>query len=287
MGSSPIRPVPLWLILVYLAGAFGLAAVFAWCTAREPASSFPYGALVMFSPLISAAVVHGIARLSRVPLPPLRWKVRDWGAATRWLALFVLLGAMLSAWTLASNPAALATGAELEQAMKTRIAFDLGLESTALEVGALFAIELSLGALLSVPFLLGEEVGWRGFLFPALRTHLGEAASHVVAGVVWGLWHAPMIVWLGLNYPGTPALGVPMMVAFCLPLGFLLQRAYVRSASLLVPALAHGMVNKTVALVFTLFVIEDKLDHLWRGPAGLGAAVMLAVVAGTVARRRR
>ncbi|KPI15528.1 Abortive infection protein [Actinobacteria bacterium OV450] len=50
-------------------------------------------------------------------------------------------------------------------------------------------------ALIAVAQLVGacgEEIGWRCFLQPLLRTRLGAVASSVVVGVVWGAWHVPV-----------------------------------------------------------------------------------------------
>ncbi len=51
--------------------------------------------------------------------------------------------------------------------------------------------------LLVVPFAfvsgaLTEELGWRGFLQPSLRKHLGIFATGIVIGLVWALWHTPL-----------------------------------------------------------------------------------------------
>lgn len=38
----------------------------------------------------------------------------------------------------------------------------------------------------------GEEIGWRCFLQPLLRTRFGTLASSVTVGLVWGAWHVPV-----------------------------------------------------------------------------------------------
>ncbi|MFE3761537.1 CPBP family intramembrane glutamic endopeptidase [Streptomyces sp. NPDC059104] len=38
----------------------------------------------------------------------------------------------------------------------------------------------------------GEEIGWRCFLQPLLRTRFGTLVSSVTVGVVWGAWHVPV-----------------------------------------------------------------------------------------------
>ncbi len=41
---------------------------------------------------------------------------------------------------------------------------------------------------------LGEELGWRAFLYPAIKDKYGWMASAIIVGVIWTLWHAPL--WL-------------------------------------------------------------------------------------------
>ena len=57
--------------------------------------------------------------------------------------------------------------------------------------------------LIAVPvtlFTFGEEYGWRGYLLPRLLP-LGEIRATLLLGMVWGLWHLPLLL-AGLNYPG-------------------------------------------------------------------------------------
>jgi membrane protease YdiL (CAAX protease family) len=41
---------------------------------------------------------------------------------------------------------------------------------------------------------LGEELGWRGLLYPILKSNYGWMGSALVVGVIWAIWHAPL--WL-------------------------------------------------------------------------------------------
>jgi membrane protease YdiL (CAAX protease family) len=58
-------------------------------------------------------------------------------------------------------------------------------------------------ALLLIPEIIvsfGEEYGWRGYLLPRLMP-LGEIKASLIVGVVWALWHTPVLL-AGVLYGG-------------------------------------------------------------------------------------
>lgn len=103
-----------------------------------------------------------------------------------------------------------------------------------------------LGALLAavtinLPFMLGEELGWRGYLWQ--RTEHWSGMRRVgFTGVVWGLWHAPLIA-MGHNYPDHPIAGIGMMTLFCVLLALLFDWTRTRSRSIWSSCLLHGVIN--------------------------------------------
>jgi membrane protease YdiL (CAAX protease family) len=122
------------------------------------------------------------------------------------------------------------------------------------------AIALTIGPLINSLFALGEELGWRAWLFPALQP-LGNRNALAWSGVIWGLWHAPAIL-QGLNYPSQPVLGVLMMVVMCILLGAILSWLYLRTGSPWAPALGHGAINAMAGLPI-LFMAQ--MDYTWAG----------------------
>ncbi len=96
----------------------------------------------------------------------------------------------------------------------------------------------------------GEEVGWRGYLLPKLLP-LGQVPALLISGVVWGLWHAPIIL-LGHNYPNNPVAGVFMMVGLCIILGIIFGWLRLASRSLWPAVIAHGALNGSAGVVFLL-----------------------------------
>jgi membrane protease YdiL (CAAX protease family) len=58
-----------------------------------------------------------------------------------------------------------------------------------------------LGILFSIPAGLLEEIGWTGFALPRLISSRSVAAAGATVGLLWGLWHFPVIDFLGAATP--------------------------------------------------------------------------------------
>jgi membrane protease YdiL (CAAX protease family) len=46
-----------------------------------------------------------------------------------------------------------------------------------------------------------EELGWTGFAYPRLRTRFGALGGALLLGLLWGLWHFPVVDSLGAASP--------------------------------------------------------------------------------------
>jgi len=111
------------------------------------------------------------------------------------------------------------------------------------------------GFTLNLPFTLGEEIGWRGFMFSYFETW-SITKRVLITGTAWGIWHAPLIL-MGHNYPLNPIMGVFMMIAFCIILSFPMDWIRRTSGTILGPAAFHGMINASAAGVM-LFIVSGK-----------------------------
>jgi membrane protease YdiL (CAAX protease family) len=129
-------------------------------------------------------------------------------------------------------------------------------------------------------FAFGEEYGWRGVLAEELRP-LGNLRANLLTGVLWGLWHAPIIILLGHNYGTEWGWGIFLMVAWTTPLAFLLSWVRQRSGSVIAPAFLHGAYNGTIG-IFSLTILGGSV--IVAVPMGLLMALVLTVVAIVVWR---
>ena len=114
-------------------------------------------------------------------------------------------------------------------------------------------------------FTFGEEFGWRGYLLPRLAP-LGGINAAIITGVIWGLWHAPIIVLDGYNYPGHPWVGIGVMVIFTVALGMVFAWLRFRSGSVWPAVIGHAAFNAQAGFATLLL---SPADPLLRAPIGL------------------
>ncbi len=149
----------------------------------------------------------------------------------------------------------------------------------------LVVLALTAAPLINMVFAFGEELGWRGYLLPKLLDITGPWTAYAVTGVVWGLWHAPLIYLFGYNYgPPNRVLGIPAMVILCTALTAYIGLLRMRSGSTLVAALAHGTFNAQGFWKVLVWGYDPLLGGL-TGLTGAASAALMALVVARVGRR--
>ena len=147
-------------------------------------------------------------------------------------------------------------------------------ESVTQEIGPMTIAAIVASAVIYAPFInmipaFGEEVGWRGMLFPSLCELMPERMAVVASGVIWGVWHAPIIAMghnYGMSYPGFPVLGILSMVVMCTAVASILSWLRKRSGSVWTCALFHGAFNAAA----NLGVVFCRVGQTLTGPSPLG-----------------
>jgi membrane protease YdiL (CAAX protease family) len=160
-----------------------------------------------------------------------------------------------------------------------------GVELDEINLWVLTVVQLA-QALLLAPLInsvatFGEEFGWRAYLQPKLMG-LGKRRALIATGVIWGVWHWPVILMghnYGFDYPGAPYLGLLAMVLFTVALSVLLGWMTWRAGSVWPAVIGHAAVNG-VAGLGAIFVQGQPNTLLGPTPVGLvgGSGFALAAV---------
>ncbi|MFC1767706.1 CPBP family intramembrane glutamic endopeptidase, partial [Candidatus Margulisiibacteriota bacterium] len=118
----------------------------------------------------------------------------------------------------------------------------------------IIATAMFLPVIINCFFTIGEELGWRGFLQDELKP-LGQKKSYFIVGLIWGVWHAPIIL-MGHNYPTSPYLGVLWMIIFCVLLSYIFGWLKDKAGSIFAPTIAHASLNGPAMV--TYMVLKDS-----------------------------
>ncbi len=140
-------------------------------------------------------------------------------------------------------------------------------------------IALLIAPLLNMVATFGEEFGWRAFLVPELARS-GIRKSLVFSGLIWGIWHWPVILMghnYGLGYPGYPWLGLLATLWCMLSFGIFFGWLSLKAESVWPAVFAHGALNG-IAAIGLIFVKEPFSMLLGPAPAGLIACLPFTIV---------
>ena len=265
-------------LAVFLGVTFGLswttwaiASIITGAATQGVSASMPMVVIVavsMFFPLVGAFAANAAAPMEQRIDLCLRPRIKGNGRlyASAWLlpavltfiggALFFLVFPQLFDRDATQLRSALeASGVPADQ---------LGL----VVMGQLLAA-VTVGPLINTIPSLGEEVGWRGMLLPLLCERMSERRAATVSGIIWGLWHAPIIAMghnFGMSYPGFPVTGILTMVVACTSIGCLLSWLRLRSGSVWPCAVAHGAINA----ITNAGVLFSTAGATLYGPSALG-----------------
>lgn len=136
-----------------------------------------------------------------------------------------------------------------------------------------------MGVLFGIPAGLFEEIGWMGYVYPKLSEGRSRVSAAVVLGALWGVWHLPVIDYLGTSTPHGAYL-LPYFLAFCCAMTamrVLIAWMYSHTESVWLAQLMHA--SSTGALViFSPARVSAAQESLWYLAYGLLLWVAVAVV---------
>jgi membrane protease YdiL (CAAX protease family) len=126
-----------------------------------------------------------------------------------------------------------------------------------------------------------EEFGWSGFAYPRLRARLGAHPAALLLGLLWGLWHLPVVDSLGVAHPhgrAWPLFFLSFLLALT-ALRLLISWLYTATGSLQLAQLMHAS-STGFLVVFGAAHVSPAQEAAWYALyGGILAVVAVAVVA--------
>lgn len=140
------------------------------------------------------------------------------------------------------------------------------------------------GTISNIGSSLGEEMGWRGFLQPGLRQGgMGLIGSSLLVGLVWAVWHYPLILMNVLGSGPFPWLVFIGFTATVIGLSLMIGVLRERSGSLWPAVLFHSAHNAVILSVFDRLTVSSDAADRYLSEAGLlFAGVVLTFGVGSL-----
>lgn len=126
---------------------------------------------------------------------------------------------------------------------------------------------------------LGEELGWRGLLVPELSRRMGYTKLAFVSGIIWTVWHLPLILFSPYHGTGPLWLSLVFFTVFVLASSFVQAWMRLVSGSIWVSALLHGSSNYFIQAFYPTLTIPTPAGDAMLGEFGWFAPIISAVIA--------
>ncbi|MDQ0496596.1 CPBP family glutamic-type intramembrane protease [Paenibacillus brasilensis] len=133
------------------------------------------------------------------------------------------------------------------------------------------------GSLLNLIPVMGEEVGWRGYMLTRL-VHAKVKRPILVSGLIWATWHVPIVV-SGLYVGGSSVLLSVLGIYLCIvPFSYIIAHLRLTTGSVWPAVIIHAAWNSVIQGPFTRATTGNHAE-IWIGESGLITALIISIVA--------
>ncbi|MBN8551589.1 MAG: CPBP family intramembrane metalloprotease [Caulobacterales bacterium] len=138
-----------------------------------------------------------------------------------------------------------------------------------------------IGTLTSLLRATGEEIGWRGFLTPALGREMGFWRLNLVSSLIWLAYHLPVLLFGGYSGDGTP-IGFSLLcfTALIFVITPFFNAIRLRSNSFWPAALAHASHNLFIQGIMVAAFVPGPQARWLTGEFGALTPLIALVVVG-------
>lgn len=158
--------------------------------------------------------------------------------------------------------------------------FGLGRMPPWASIALSFLFTATTGVVADCATTLGEEIGWRGFLVPELAKRHSFAGTAIISGLVWALWHFPILLFADYH-PPTPAWYYLTSITVTVPaISFVMTWMRLKSGSLWTGVILHASHNTFIQQFFQPLTVDNTRTRYVAGEFGAAlfvVAILLAV----------
>jgi membrane protease YdiL (CAAX protease family) len=125
-----------------------------------------------------------------------------------------------------------------------------------------------------------EEIGWTGYAYPRMRSQRSALATGILLGVLWGVWHLPVVDSLGAAAPHGKY-WLPFFLAFVAlvtAMRVLIVWVYANTGSVLLAQLMHASSTGSL-VVLGPSRLSSAQEALWYGVYAVLLWVVVFIVA--------
>ena len=128
--------------------------------------------------------------------------------------------------------------------------------------------------------VLGEEIGWRGFLVPELAKQNSFAATAIISGLIWALWHYPIFLLANGYNGGTPVwYYLPLFTVLLPAISFVWTWMRLKSGSLWPSVILHAAHNTFIQEFFDPLTVDKRGTKYVAGEFGVALLVIFILMA--------
>ena len=146
-------------------------------------------------------------------------------------------------------------------------------------VAAYFLLIATLGMAESCTRALGEELGWRGFLVPQLAKVMPFGGVALTSGVVWSLWHYPLILLANYHGAGPAWYSLMCFTVMVIGISFLFAWMRLKSGSVWTGMFLHASHNIFIQAFFDPLTRPATATRYLIGEFGAGLAIVAVIIA--------
>ncbi|MBQ4915578.1 CPBP family intramembrane metalloprotease [Maribacter sp. MMG018] len=131
----------------------------------------------------------------------------------------------------------------------------------------------TVGVIRAAATVLGEEIGWRGFLIYELRKVLSFTGVSLFAGFIWAFWHWPILLYYSKNV----TLEFITFFVFVISMSFIMTYYTFKSKSLWPAVIFHSVSNVFIQKIFPPLTSKIEGTEHWLGENGIMFAIVTCV----------